>query len=458
MKKLLFYTIIFLSVPFYLNGQDTILDNYIRQGLESNLALKQKELSYSKSLEALKEAKGLFFPNISLNARYTVAAGGRIIEFPVGDLLNPVYRTLNDLTSGLPPDQQFPDMSVDNEDFYFYRPTEQETKLSLYQPIFNPDIYYNYKISKDQTLAERLDVNIYKRELIAEIKTAYYNFLKTHYVLNLLNQTLGVVEENVRVNQSLYKNDKVTIDVVDRSEAEYSKVEQQLAEAEKNNEVAGAYFNFLLNRPLDEEILLWDDPAVKTKEINIDKALSSALTNREEFKLIGAYTSASENFLKMNKMNKAPTLLAAVDYGIQGENYNIDNKSDYFLGSVVLKWDLFAGHSNNAKIQQAKLEKQILQEKQNELEKQINLEVIKSYYDLQAAEKSIEAARQQQESAGSAFDLINKKYKQGQANLIEFMDARNSMTNAKLNLIITIADYLVKYAELERTAGLYDLK
>ena len=41
----------------------------------------------------------MFLPDISMNARYTVARGGRIIEFPVGDLLNPVYITLNMLTA-----------------------------------------------------------------------------------------------------------------------------------------------------------------------------------------------------------------------------------------------------------------------------------------------------------------------------------------------------------------------
>lgn len=47
-------------------AQDKVLDNYVKSGLENNLALKQKYNTYEKSIEALREAKGLFYPDISL--------------------------------------------------------------------------------------------------------------------------------------------------------------------------------------------------------------------------------------------------------------------------------------------------------------------------------------------------------------------------------------------------------
>ena len=71
-----------------------VLESYIAEGLKNNLNLKQKNLSYLAALEDLEIARGAFFPDIRFNARYTVADGGRLIEFPVGDLLNPVYSTL----------------------------------------------------------------------------------------------------------------------------------------------------------------------------------------------------------------------------------------------------------------------------------------------------------------------------------------------------------------------------
>jgi len=128
--------------------------------LDSNNGLKQKQLDYAGDLSALKDAKGLFFPDISMHARYTVSRGGRTIEFPVGDLLNPVYSTLNLLTAS----EVFP--QIENQEFSFYRPTEHETKLSLVQPIFSSDIVHNYRIRKQYTEIARIDLEQYKRELI----------------------------------------------------------------------------------------------------------------------------------------------------------------------------------------------------------------------------------------------------------------------------------------------------
>ena len=67
-----------------------------------------------------------------------VADGGRTIDFPVGDLLNPVYETLDEMlvAQGQPP--QFP--RVRNESIALLRDQEQETKLVLEQPLYEPRI------------------------------------------------------------------------------------------------------------------------------------------------------------------------------------------------------------------------------------------------------------------------------------------------------------------------------
>ena len=63
-KPLIFLTLIAQSTMVQCVLAQSPLDEYIRLGLENNLSLKQKEISYQRSLEVLKEAKGLFYPNI----------------------------------------------------------------------------------------------------------------------------------------------------------------------------------------------------------------------------------------------------------------------------------------------------------------------------------------------------------------------------------------------------------
>ncbi len=452
MKKKTIIYLSFLILMNHLQAQNNVLEEYIQEGLQSNLTLKQKQSSYEKSIQVLKEAKGMFFPNISLNARYSVADGGRLIEFPVGDMLNPVYSTLNQLTSS----DQFP--QIENEVIPFLRPTEQETKLHLVQPLFNPQIYYNSKIKSELTNVEKADVESYKRKLVAEIKTAFYNYLKTIQVLELTDKTGELLKENIRVNERLFANDKITIDNVYRSKAELSKLDQNIAEAVKYNKSAKAYFNFLLNKPLESEIEILDEMKLTPLEIELQYSQENAINNREELDMIKSYEQANDYNLKMNKFNKAPNLTAVVDYGFQGEEYRFTSDDDYVMASFVLSWDLFKGFQNRAKIQQATIDKQIIEMQYIEAENRVKLQVLDLYYAVEAVEKAITAAQQEKLSATKSFEIINKKYNEGQASLIQFIDARTTMTNAEYNMIIATYDYKIKYAEFERAACLYEFR
>jgi outer membrane protein len=450
MKKSLF-AILCLTGLIYgqLSAQDELLTNYIQQGLESNLALQQKNAEYDKSLQALRSARGLFYPNVSVNARYTIARGGRKIEFPVGDMLNPVYSTLNYLTES----QIFP--MIENAEFAFYREKEHETKVSLIQPVINPQIYHNYKIEKEKVLLQYTDITIYKRELINEIKSAYYNYLKTIYLLRLIDETEDLLKENLRVSKSLFENEKVTQDVVYRSEAELQKVYLGRAEAVKGNQTAKAYFNFLLNKPLNEEIQVFEYDEVPQLSLipDFSSEVSKGINSREEIQQLETLSSINENYLKLARSNNYPNILIAFDYGYQGEEYSFTNNDDFMLASVVLRWPLFEGFRNRAEVQKAKISQQQIELKQEELEKQIELQVISSYYDLQEAAEAIEAAKVQVRAAEKAFRVVNEKFRIGQSQLIEFTDARTTMTNSKQNLIIAVFEYKIREADLERVTA-----
>ncbi len=445
------------------DAQSGILDSYINEGLESNLALQQKLASYEQSIQELRMARGLFLPSVSLNARYTVAQGGRTILFPVGDLLNDAYSTLNSLSAihglidpetGEPVD--FP--MLENQEFQFYRPVEHETKIELIQPIFNPRIYYNNRIKSDLIQLKQADAGVYRRHLVAEIKTSYFNYLKTIQLNNLIDNTRQLLEENIRVNERLFENDKVTIDNLYRSRAELGKLDQKKAEAIQMKQSAAAYFNFLLNKPLDSEIKV--DGHLMIIEVNgsVFAALENAVKTREELQILQSYHDVANNNLKMNRSLKLPTLTGAVDYGFQGEEYSFTRDDDYLLASLVLRWQIFNGRQNDARIQHARLEQRMIEQKQKETESAIKLEVTKAWYALQAAYTSIEAAELQVESSQKAFQIISRKYDQGQTSLIEYIDARTSMTNAEENLITARYDYLISYAGYERAAGLYHFK
>lgn len=432
---------------------NTQLQDYIRLALESNEGLRQAKLDYAINLSALKEAKGLFFPEISLDARYTVAEGGRIISFPIGDLLNPVYSTLNLLTLS----EQFP--QVENEEFPFYRPTEQETKVRLVQPIFKSDLIHNVRIRKQAGEIAKINIEQYKQNLVREVTKAYYSYQKAYLLNALADTTMDLVKENLRVSKSLYNNDKVTVDAIYRSQAEVSKVEVKQAQTRMFLESSRAYFNFLLNRDLAEEIDLGNANALAPatqrnfNTFSLDEAELSALSKRQELNQLKAYQQLNERQTDLYKGGKLPGMFGVVDYGVQGEDYSITADDDFVMASVVLQWTLFQGRANHQKIQQSKIEGEKLQSMYSQAEQQIRMEVINSYLALQSARESVRSAQAQMRAARRAFTLVHRKYQEGQASLLELIDARTGLTDASTNVIIAQSDYNTGLADFKYAIG-----
>lgn len=439
-------------------AQERPLNTYLRTALESNIALQRQGLSYEKSLAALEEAKALFFPRLSIQARYSVARGGRAFTIPIGDLMNPVYQNLNQINTlarstypDYPTVPEYP--MINNEDINFLRETEQETVLRLQMPIFNNAILQNQRIQHNLAEADKVSVDIYRRELVKEVKVAYFNYAQARQGVGILENALALVQENLRTSESLYNNHKVTLDVVYSAQAEVEGVEQQLAEAVENEKMAKAYFNFLLNRNYDEEIELMPDEALPQSAVSLEEARGLAFRQREEFQQLNYYLAAQDRQIQLSKGSHLPQLNLQADYGIQGTRYEINDDADFFMGSVVMSWNLF-DRTTNAKVQQAKIQKMETENRKAELHQQVGLQVINAYYGLEAAQQRILKADAERNAAQQAFRLMNKKYTQGQANLVEFTNARTQLTNAEQNLSIARYGYQAKLAEFERaTAG-----
>lgn len=426
-------------------AQNPVLDQYVELGIKSNLVLKQKELAHQGAIAKLKEARGLFLPEVSLNARYTMSRGGRSFELPLGDMMNPVYRSLNDLTGS-----NFP--MLENQTSYFQPEEEQETKLSLVQPVFNRSIYLNKQIQKEGVGMSEAELHRYRETLVYQIKEAYYNVLKSEKIVELVQSTKELVNENLRVSQKLFDNDVVTKESVLRSKTEVNKVALNETEALKSHQLAIGYLNFLLNRPLDESI---DTQATTelTPSLNQLQLADQAIDNRAELKLMDHQITSLDLLAKTNRAANIPNLTLAADYGYLGESYQFDSDHDLFTSSLVLNWTLFKGSVNKHKRQQALIQKQQAQLAKADLTNHIRLEVKESVLELKRQQINIELSDTQSRESREAYKIIEKKYRLGESSLIELMDARTSMTEAEFAFIISRFDYLVSIANLEYTTA-----
>ncbi|WP_219224246.1 TolC family protein [Pedobacter antarcticus] len=438
---LLFIFLIFQ--PSAVSSQ-TQLDNYIKEALENNLDLKKQDFALQKSLYALKEAKSLFLPEVEFNTSYITSGGGRKIEIPIGDLLNPVYNSLNNLTGS----GKFP--QVENVSQTFNPNNYYDTRAHTSIPIFNAEIIYNSRIKKEQITYQQVELKLYKRELVKQVKLAYFNYIQSLQAIKVFQNAVELAKENLRINQAMVSNGKAIRTVVSRSENELTGISAQLQEAETQAQNAAAYFNFLLNRPLQtavrEEMVT---SSVSTDTVNPQK--------REELLALESLGQVNELAVKLSKSSALPKLTTFLDLGLQGDFLKVNRDAPYYLFGVNLSIPVFTGNRNKHKTRQAQIELNATQTQLEQAEKQLNLEVLSTRNRLTAAKSSYEAAVSQVALSEKYYKDEQRLYKEGQALYLELLDAQTRLINDQLKQSMALLNVRTRETELERARASYVL-
>src|SRR5687768_11078452 len=94
----------------------------VAEALRNNLGLAQESLAVTRAEAGLRDARGRFFPTLSLETRYSQLSG----VLNLGDFVNPAYAALNQITGS----NRFP------TDLDVTIPFKHESRARLVQPLF----------------------------------------------------------------------------------------------------------------------------------------------------------------------------------------------------------------------------------------------------------------------------------------------------------------------------------
>ena len=423
-------------------GAQTFLKKYIEEGLSNNLVMKQKDLSLRRSLLALKEARSWFYPSAAFTGDYTWAEGGRTIALPVGDLLNPVYSTLNQLTHS----NHFP--VIENSEFQLLPQNFYDARFRVAYPLLNTDLYYNSRIKKDEIRMAEYEIEIYRQELTREIESAYYNYCLATDAAKIYESATALVKRNLQVNQSLERNGKGLAANVLRAESETEVISSRLREAENQQKNARSWFNFLLNRSFSDSVVY------ETLPFPEDLAQSLTATpvtgNRSELKELGTAMNIRHSELSMNNRYAIPKVNTFVDLGSQAADWQFNSQSRYFMAGVEVTVPVFTGFRNRTKISKTKLELEDLSIRLENTNRQIMVAADAARNNLNTAMANLTSSEKQYQSARAYFNLVEKGYAAGINSLLEFMDARNQLTASEIEVKLNRYKVLSAYSDLKR--------
>ena len=427
-----------------LAGRPDPLGALVQEAVEANLSLEQERLAAHRAEAGVSEARALMLPSVSLESRGTRLSGAQNL----GDLVNPAYAALNQLTGS----NRFP------TNFDISLPQRYQSTVRLTQPLFNEAIRANYSLARWRRDAQRMQLGAAARRLAAEVQIAYLQQASARRVAETYQATLALVRENERVAERLLAAGRVTPEAVQRARAERAEVEQQLAEAREAHTASARALNLVLQRPLDEPVEVIPDSAFDLPlDLTADGAVASALAGREELRQAEAGLGVAQAARRAATAGYLPSAAVAVEYGYQGRRLSFGDDESYWSASLVLSWSLFDGGADAARRAAAGYDAERARAGRRELVDRIALEARDAHEAATVARAAIVTADARLDAARRTYTLVRRRYEEGAASPFELADARTAMTAAELNRVLTAYRYAIRWVDLERAAALRDL-
>jgi outer membrane protein TolC len=309
-------------------------------------------------------------------------------------------------------------------------------------------LIYQQKIRKEQVNWTNNQVEIYRASLIQDIRVAYFNFCAAHSSIEILTNSLQLVEQNLKDTRSLVENGKRLPAALLRVESELEQVKSLLTEATLKTNNAVHYLNFLVNRPLDQDVPFEQIPLDISKldqllieDLNAQNPELSAMQNME---------SIQETVLKSGKNYWIPKLSTYADLGSQGFDWNFDSQSRYLMWGLNFSVPVFQGGRNQNQLQRNILGLQAVQRQKELVNQKLNLNLQYQRNEVKTLLAALQSAEKKLVSATAYLKLVDRAFKDGSQSLLEYIDARNQYTQAALLKNISSYKLQMSLAQLER--------
>lgn len=433
--------IITILLPGLLPAQN--FDSLIHQAWKNNPAAQARNFQLEAATAGIKEARALYGPTANFGIQYSLARGGRSINLPIGDLLNPVYATLNQLTQS----QSFPQIANTKEQFLpdnFY-----DAKVRIMQPVYYPDLALNKMVQKNQAEIKKLEMLAFRRLLAKDIMQAAIQYNAAQYAIGIYESTDTILQEAKRVNNSMIRNGMTLPSAQNRIEDQITSIHAQQTELSAQQQNALDYLSVLTGKTVT---------ALEVRNISttsIPPLPPKSSVQREEILQIDHAIELRKLSVQKENQFYIPRIGAQLDLGSQAFNFGF---SPYALLGINLDLSLYDNKKHHWRKTAAQAQVNSLESEKSYAMQQMNMLQIASIRNLESAIEQANAFEQRITTSEKTYREVFSRYKQGMSSYIELLDAQEQWTQARLRTSMAVQNAWLKWSEYIYNAAIYPVE
>jgi outer membrane protein len=328
-----------------------------------------------------------------------------------------------------------------------------DSKLSLTQPVFMWGRIYqvNKQASLNNDYIEE-DYRRLKTELIFKVKDAFYKFILAKQMVEISKEAYDVTEAHLASMKKFYQEGRASSYDVSRVKVSLANTKTNLIRARNGFDLAKqALVNILSIK--DKDVEFTGELEYTPAEKNLDELIKESLANRSEIKQISLQEDILESLVKITSAGNKPSIVITGSTDWQNTEFESKNWYNTWTALAVLSVPLFDGFSTRNKTKQAKSDVEQIKLSKEALEDGIKLEVRAAYLSYKQAKDSIEANKENVDTAKDNLLTAQKRFQLGLMSDIEVRDAQFALTQAETNYIQALYDYNVAIATLDKAVG-----
>ena len=284
-----------------------------------------------------------------------------------------------------------------------------------------------------------------------KVRQAFHGVLLAQAFVDVAEQSLAQVEKRYQLAQEQKATGVSTRLEVIRANVQVVNTQSQLIQAQNQHKLAEENFKLTLGLPFDQAISLEGSLHAELRSVNIDQTIMTALEHRPEIQQLDIQEQIGEKQIKVAKTGNKPMLSTFGNYNLNdSERQRFD--TSWSVG-VKLQIPIFDGFATRAQVNQARVRLDQIRTNKDQLLDGIQLETKSAIFDLEATQKLIETQEGIVEQAAEGLRIANVQHEAGLITGVELTDIELSYTQAQVNRLQAIHDYIIAVARLERAIG-----
>ena len=424
------------------------LEEAVRLAMKHNPDLTTARLEVQSSDARVLEAWGNAMPSVDISGQYVHMINKPVSFFPDYFL----YTFLKGIDSTIPkPSGQLVPVS-------FAPAFAANASLNVTQILFNGAVFVGVGAANVYSHLARDLFQSKQIETVTRVRKAYYGALLAREAFALMRSSLQNAEDNLKNVRVMLKQGIVSDYDELRASVGVENLRPMVIQSETNYNLALDNLRNTIGSTNKEEFLLTDSLSFQpVDDTLLTRAESIVLQTNPGLSAVRRQIDLNAAVVNAERSSYLPTIAAFGSYQYQAakEQFNFST-NDFYKGSQVglsLSMNLFKGLQTSSRVEQAQLEKRKSEEQKVNLERTLQTGVHSVLGNLQQARKRVEAQGKTVEMAERGYKIVTARFLSNAATQLEVNDAQLALTQAKVNRVQAVYDYLIASADLEQLLG-----